>query len=326
MKDVAALASVSLWTVSNAFSHPERVASSTRERVLGAAAALGYAGPNPLARSLASGRTGVVALVAAGAAEPLLADTSAALVARGLIHACDRAGVSVLFTGHPGGAAVDGWVLLRDASAAPALQGPVVAVDAPAVAGVSAVGADVAAGAAEAARHLAQLGHRRLAILSWPGCGERLEGARRGWGEAGPVEVFMARTPTGFHGRPAGRAQEERAVGPVRGDGVEAARVVVGRAPRATAILALSDSLAVGALEAVRWMGLRVPEDISIAGIDDLPESAALQLTSVFVPYLPMGELAGAMLATLMERGEAPAPGLMPTALTIRGTTGPPPS
>lgn len=325
MKDVAALASVSLWTVSNAFSHPERVASSTRERVLGAAAALGYAGPNPLARSLASGRTGVVALVAAGAAEPLLADPSAGLVARGLVHACDRAGVSVLLTGRPDGAAVDGWVLLRDASAAPGLHGPVVSVDAAPQAGVAAVGADVGAGAAEAARLLAGLGHRRLAVLSWPGAGERLEGARRGWGDAGPVEVFVAGTPEGFHGRPAGRAQEDRAVGPVRGDGVEAARVVAGRSPRATAILALSDALAIGALEAVRWMGLRVPEDISIAGIDDLPESAGLHLTTVFVPYRPMGELAGAMLATLMEDGEAPAPALMPTALSIRGTTGPPP-
>jgi DNA-binding LacI/PurR family transcriptional regulator len=111
----------------------------------------------------------------------------------------------------------------------------------------------------------------------------------------------------------------------VRGDGVEAARVVVQRSPRATAVLALSDALAIGALEAVRWMGLRVPEDISIAGVDDLPESAVLQLTSVFVPYRPMGELAGAMLATLMEHGEAPEPGLMPTSLSIRGTTGPPP-
>ena len=71
MKDVAALASVSLWTVSNSFSHPERVASNTRERVLTAAASLGYAGPNPLARSLASGRTGVVALVAADAVDAL---------------------------------------------------------------------------------------------------------------------------------------------------------------------------------------------------------------------------------------------------------------
>ena len=326
MKDVAALASVSLWTVSNSFSHPERVASNTRERVLTAAASLGYAGPNPLARSLASGRTGVVALVAAGAAEPLLADPSAALVARGLLHACDRAGVSVLLTGHGDGAAVDGWVVLRDADLAATLKGPVVAVDAPPRAGVSAVGADVGAGAEEAARQLAALGHRRLAILSWPGAGERLEGARRGWGAAGPVEVLVAGTPTGSHGRPAGRAQEDRAVGPVRGDGVEAGRVVAGREPRATAILALSDALAIGALEAVRWMGLRVPEDISVVGIDDLPESAALGLTSVFVPYRPMGELAGAMLAALMERGSAEAPALMPTSLAIRATSGPAPA
>lgn len=324
MKDVAALASVSVWTVSNVFSHPDRIASSTRERVLGAAASLGYAGPNPLARSLASGRTGVVALVADGAAEPLLADGPAAMVARGLVHACDRAGVSVLLTGHAGGAAVDGWVLLRDAAGADALQGPVVAVDAPRRDGVTAVGADVGGGAAEAARHLAGLGHRRLAILSWPGGGDRLDGALRGWDSAGPVEVFDAAVPPGPHGRPAGRAREERAVGPVRGDGVEATRVLLARIPRPTAILALSDALAIGALEAVRWAGLRVPQDISIAGLDDLPESRTLGLTTVFVPYRPLGELAGAVLATLMDRGEAASPALMPTSLTIRATTGAP--
>lgn len=325
MKDVAALASVSLWTVSNAFSHPERLSPSTRERVLMAAASLGYAGPNPLARSFASGRTGVVALVAAGAAEPLLADPSAALVARGLVQACDHAGVSVLLTGQGVGAAVDGWVLLRDASMASSLSGPVVAVDAPAGEGVVVVGADVAGGAAEAAGHLAALGHRHLAVITWPGAGRRLDGARAGWGDAGPLEVFVASTPPGFHGRPAGRAQQERAVGPVRGDGVEAARVILRRTPRATAILALSDALAIGALEAVRWMGLRVPEDISIVGMDDLPESAGQHLTTVFIPYHPMGELAGAVLAGLLEGRPATHAPPMPTSLSIRATAGRPP-
>jgi DNA-binding LacI/PurR family transcriptional regulator len=325
MKDVAELAAVSLWTVSNAFSHPERVTPSTRERVLGAAAALGYAGPDPLARSLASGRTGVIALVAAGAAEPLLADPAAAQVARGLAHACDRAGVSLLLTGRADGAAVDGWVLLRDAHPAGRLAGPVVAVDTPARDGVTPVGADVVGGVAQAARHLADLGHRHLAVLSWPGAGAREDGARAGWGAAGPLEVVVAGPPSGFRGHPAGRAQAQRAVGPVRSDGVEAARVALGRVPRPTAILALSDAMAVGALEAVRWMGLRVPGDVSVVGVDDLPDSAGLRLTTVFVPYEPMGELAGATLAELMSGGEATTPALLPTALTVRGTTGPPP-
>ena len=111
-----------MWTVSNAYSHPDRVASATRERVLAAASAIGYTGPDPAARSLALGRTRIVALVADGDAEPLLADPAAALMARGLIHACDAAGVSVLFTGRIGEAAVDGAVHLRVAP-----EGPLVA-------------------------------------------------------------------------------------------------------------------------------------------------------------------------------------------------------
>lgn len=326
MKDVAALASVSLWTVSNAFSHPERVTSRTRERVLSAAAALGYAGPDPLARSLASGRTGVVALVADGAAEPLLADPAAALVARGLLQACDRAGVAMLLTGRAGGAAVDGWVLLRDAHLAAELSGPVVAVDAGEPEGVSWVGADLAGGTAEAARHLADLGHRRLTILTWPGAGARLEGARAGWGATGPVDIVVAGPPPDAPARRPGRAENERAVGPRRADGVGAARLALARTPHPTAILALSDALAVGALEAVRWVGLRVPEDVSVVGVDDLPDSAALGLTSVFVPYRPMGERAGATLAALVERGAAPPVAPLPTSLAIRGSSGPPPN
>ena len=57
LRDVAHAAGVSVWTVSNAYSHPDRVASATRERVLAAASAIGYAGPDPAARSLALGRT-----------------------------------------------------------------------------------------------------------------------------------------------------------------------------------------------------------------------------------------------------------------------------
>jgi DNA-binding LacI/PurR family transcriptional regulator len=316
---------VSLWTVSNAFSHPERIAPSTRERVLRAAAALDYAGPDPLARSLASGRTGVIALVASGAAEPLLADPAAAQIARGLARACDRAGISLLLTGRADGTAADGWALLRQAAPAGRPAGAVVAVDAPAHQGVTPVGADVAGGAAQAARHLADLGHRRLSILSWPSAGAREDGARAGWGATGPVDVVVAGAPAGPHGRPAGTGRAQRAVGPMRSDGVEAARVALRRDPRPTAILALSDALAVGALEAVRWTGLRVPGDVSVVGVDDLPDSAGVGLTSVFVPYEPMGELAGATLAAIMRDGRAAAPAPLPTALTVRGTSAPPP-
>lgn len=314
LRDVAQVAGVSVWTVSNAYSNPDRVAPATRERVLAAAAAVGFTGPDPLARSLALGRTRIVALVADGAAEPLLADPAAALVARGLAHYCGRVGVSLLLTGSAHGSAVDGGVLFRTTPGARPAH-PVVAVDVPPAADVVVLRADVAGAGALVARHLREHGHRELVVLGWPGCGERLDGVRAGWGDAGPVRVYMAGVPEGAH---------ERAAGPTRADGETVAQMALAQTPRPTAILALSDLLARGALIAARWMGLDVPRDISIAGIDDLDGSDALGLTTAFVPYRPLGELAGATLSVLLEGGRPHLPPPLPTSLAIRASTAAP--
>ncbi len=103
LRDVAAAAGVSVWTASTAYSTPAKVAEATRERVYAAARELRYAGPHPGARSLARGRTGTVAFVAPGDAALLLGDPAAALVARGLLAACDRAGYSLLLSGRSSG-------------------------------------------------------------------------------------------------------------------------------------------------------------------------------------------------------------------------------
>ncbi len=324
LRDVARAAGVSVWTVSNAYSNPERVATATRERVLATAAAVGYAGPDPVARSLATGRTRIVALHADGAAEPLLADPAAALVARGLVRACDRAGVSLLLSGAPGTAAVDGAVLFR---ALPPERSPhpAVVVDAPPVPGLTVLRADVHGAAAQAAAHLRELGHSDLVVLAWPGCGERLDGVRAGWAGAGPIQVYMAGDPQGHHAREAGPDAGRRAVGPTRADAEIAARVALAREPRPTAVLALNDLLARVVLDTARWIGLDVPRDLSVVGLDDLPGSDALGLTAVFVPYRPLGELAGATLSALIDGGEAEVPPPLPTSLVLRGTTGPPP-
>ena len=307
LRDVAHAAGVSVWTVSNAYSNPDRIASATRERVLAAASAIGYTGPDPAARSLALGRTQIVALVGERDAEPLLADPAAALMARGLMHSCDGAGVAVLFTGRVGAAAVDGEVHLR----VPPEGGPRprVLLDAPPADGVPTVRADVAGAGAAMARHLRDLGHRELVILAWPGAGERLDGARAAWGDD-PLHVYMVTT--------------SRVGGPTAADGETAARLALAGTPRPRAILALSDLLARGAMDAARRLGLAVPRDVSIVGIDDLEGNEALGLTSVFVPYGPMGELAGVILAALIEGGTPEVPPPLPTAVALRGSAGPP--
>lgn len=160
-------------------------------------------------------------------------------------------------------------------------------------------------GVAGAARRLAGLGHRHLAVLSWPGAQRRLDGARAGWGDAGPLQVVMAPGPWRLDGEPTGRA-------------------ALGMRPRPTAVLALSDALALEALDAAAHAGLRVPDDLSVMGVDDTPGSASLGLSTVAVPYRAMGELAaGALLALVDGRPVPPAPAL-PAELMLRRTTGPP--
>ena len=82
------------------------------------------------------------------------------------------------------------------------------------------------------------------------------------------------------------------------GPGCAAAR------PRPTAVLGLSDGLALSALSAAHWMGLWVPGDVSVAGLDDLPRSEAAGLTSALVPYRPLGERAGDLLTALLAGGD----------------------
>ena len=310
LRDVAKAAGVSIWTASNTFSNPDRVADATRQRVLAAADELDFAGPNPGARSLARGETRMIALIGPGDAEPLLGDPAAALVARGLIGACDRAGLSLVLTGQTDGLLVDGRVFFRTLSD-PTVRGPVVGVDGPAPDGVPTVGADVRAGAAAVGRLLTDLGHRVIAVLCPPGDVVRLAGAADAFAELGPLAVY--------------RGGSGRTDWPTHADGQAAARAALSRTPRPTALFALSDTLAIGALEAAHHLGLRVPQDVSIAGLDDLPESGARGLTTALVPYRPMGELAADILVARLAGEATPSPPALPTPLVARTTTGPPP-
>lgn len=320
LRDVAAAAGVSVWTVSNAYSNAAKVSEGARQRVFDAAARIGYLGPHPGARSLARGRTGVVAFVAPGDSEALLGDPAAALVARGLLTACHRAGHSMLLSGQASGEMVDGRVFFREVAISDR-RVPTLVVDGDAGPGLVAVRADVRGAARAATAHLRDLGHRHLAVLGWRGADERLAGIQDGW-ETGvpPPAVFAldaesARDPGG-----AG------VTGPTPAAGEALARAALARRPRPTAILALSDTLALSALHVAHWMRLDVPGELSVAGLDDLPASAAVGLTSVLIPYRALGERAGDLLMARLEGEELEAFPELPTALSIRRSTGPPPT
>ncbi len=304
-RDVANAAGVSVALVSYAFNRPGRVAPATRERILQTAAALGYAGPDPTARALRLGRHGTISFRGTGSVEELVGDPAAALVVRGLARACDRSGRALVLGGESAPiTAVDGAVLWRESAPAGA-GGRMVTIDAPAPSPRSSaidVGADLAGGMASACRHLIDRGHERLAILSWPGAGTRLSAAMQHWAPR-PVRVYEM---------PAAE----------RGHGEVAARRALSEDERPTAILGLADELALGAIDAALRLELDVPRDVSVCGVDDLPSARVADLTSLFVPYRPMGDLAGAVLVDLIAGEKPPAPQLLPTSLTVRSTTG----
>ena len=291
---------MSVALASYAFSRPDRVAAPTRERILQTATALGYRGPDATARALRLGRPASFGLVGSDGIASLLADAAAVEVARGLGRAADRLGVDLIIGSTAGGPAVYFRTAPRENTP------DAVLVDPPDGSPGTAVTADVAAGTAAAARLIAGLGHTRLAVVAWPGCGGGLDGVRAGWGPDRPLTVIMA-------------------PGPGRRDGDPSGRAVLALNATPTAVIALSDPLAFEVLDAAANAGLDVPRDISVVGVDDLPGSAALGLTSVNVPYRPMGEQAANILWARVSGSPGPDAAALPTELIVRSTTGAPP-
>ncbi len=122
---------------------------------------------------------------------------------------------------------------------------------------------------------------------------------------------------------PASLGIEER-FGSTRAAGADAAARLLAATPRPTALLAMSDMLAIGAIEQARAQGLRVPEDLSVVGFDDIPLARELSppLTTVRQPLVEKGRIAAELL---FGRRVAAGPIVLPTELVVRGTTAPPP-
>jgi DNA-binding LacI/PurR family transcriptional regulator len=180
------------------------------------------------------------------------------------------------------------------------------------VPGVASVTSENEEGGRLMARHLLGLGHRRLAMLTgataWPG------GERRFAGFLAETSNLGLRVPL------------------LRADAwsVEAARaaarpLLVSESP--TAVFAANDVLAVGVLLAAQELGLRVPDDLSVAGFDDFDFATMVSptLTTVSVDFVQMGMCGAEVLITLAEGGHLPPNVSLPSALVVRGSTGPPP-
>ena len=331
IRDVARLAGVSTATVSQALNGRGRVDVRTRERVAQAASKLRYA-PNVSGRRLARRRAECVAVIQGRNMTTVFNDSFYRVVLSGMAEVTQARGYSLVVTPPPaesathsdlsrvlGHGAVDG-VLVAGALDAGLLLAfrhrglPIVLVDnyLPGV-DLPAVVPDYQAGARLATEHLLRLGHRRVAFLgaavSYPFGSQTLQG----YGEALAAHRIV-------HDPALVRRAEisvDAATAVTRG------LLTLPEPP--TALFAVTDAMAIGALRAARERGVRVPEGLAVVGMDDIEMSAYIDppLTTVRVAKDAMGRFAAEWLIGLIEGDAAgqPAPSL-PTELIVRGTCG----
>jgi DNA-binding LacI/PurR family transcriptional regulator len=351
ISDVASALGVAVSTVSNAYNRPDQLSPKLRAHILDMAAQLGYPGPNPVARSLRQQRAGAVGVLFAERLSYAFTDPAAVLVLDGIASALEAAGLGLLLV--PGRAdntttvqraLVDGFLvysmLEEDPLVAAALSRriPTVLLDQPPRAGVPSITVDDADGARQAAEHLLNLGHRRFAIIT-DRLSEPLAGAasaeRLTLHEQAMHTFFV--TQLRFQGyrlalEGAGLTWKDVPISMCadnsEADGTAAMQSLLTSSPRPTAVLCLTDRLALGALTAVQQADLHVPDDISIVGFDDIPTAAQATppLTTIRQEHREKGCLAGQSLVRLLRGEAASQTGPLPVHLVIRGTTGPSPS
>jgi DNA-binding LacI/PurR family transcriptional regulator len=354
LQTIADEVGVSRMTVSNAFSRPDQLSASLRDRILEVAEKLGYSGPDPTARALVSGTAGAIGVVLSDALTYTLTDEVAMAFLAGIADELGAGGRALTLLP---AAPEDGTMPARDVAIDGALvyschsdstatswllrrRLPLVFVDQAAAPGIPSVNVDDRAGARAAAQHLVDLGHRAIGIvttgfggdfgvladpLSQPLANterERLQGWTDALTPAG-ITPTVVRLP---HTDP-----EEIGYG--------GAQTLLGLDRRPTGVLCFSDAIAVGAIAAIQDAGLSVPSDVSVVGFDDNPVARRSRpaLTTVRQDSQAKGRAAAGLLVAAIEkhRDQDPTGGtnghatrarhlVLPTELVVRDSTSAP--
>ncbi|MEM7445076.1 MAG: LacI family DNA-binding transcriptional regulator [Pseudomonadota bacterium] len=333
IRDIARIAGVSTATVSRAFAKPGQVAEPTRQRVLDLAERLGYR-LNMRAVDFRHGRTNAIIVLVSDIANPFYSEFFKGIEERArsdgyILLIGDTAGdakseetyIGMLLTGRADGLIINTG-FCPESLAEPFARSPSTMLP-PVVSCADLDGLDVPTVQIDnyrssqlAAEHLLGLGHHRMAVI------------------CGPLSI------RGFADRLAGFADlTQRAGRPIPDDLIvtggmtmESARALttslMTREDRPTAIFAHSDEMAMGALHALRNLGLRVPEDVSVVGYDDMNYAKVVtpSLTTVHLPRRLWGATACQQLLLQISSGDHALPNIdMPTELIVRQTTAPPP-
>mgnify|MGYP006300208259 CR=1 FL=1 len=326
--DVAQHAGVAPATVSRVLNDSGYVSDDTRRRVRQAIDELGYA-PNRLARGLRSKQTQTLGLVVTDITNPFWTT-----VARGVEDVASEHGFSVILCNTDESDAkqeqyvnlllekqVDGFLLVPasgDTSAVAQLQQrdvPLVILDRAVPLPVDTVRCDSEVGAYDLVMHLLNLGHRRIGLLGGSPtvstAQDRLRGYRRALQQAGiPVDEDLI-----LH-----RDYTQEA-------GYVMTQAILALPERPTALFAVNNFIAIGAVRALREANVRIPEDMALVGFDDLPLALMVEpfLTVAAQPAYEMGAKATALLLERINAEETPdthSEMVLPTELIVRRSSG----
>lgn len=335
ISQIAKEAGVSKTAVSFAFNDPSQLAPGTVKHIREIAERLGYT-PDPIARSMTTRRTNALGLLLPQDIATSMSNPFYTQFIRGMGKICGRAGLTLMLVPPLWGsmmkaiphATVDGFVvvglevdrgeilLMRQRDM------PFVMVDSEAPADVPSVNVDDRSGARAVMRHVLSKGHRRIAIV----CIES--------GKAGQIEEYT--------GTLAARLAGYREALAERGLSIDDPEITVVEAPtsweggqvafnrlwasdsRPTAIVAMSDIIAIGVMEAAGAYKLHLPRDLSVVGFDDLPDARYIRpgLTTVRQPVEEKGQLAAEVLVSALEKSGEVKHHVLPTELVIRHSVG----
>lgn len=339
IKDIAERAGVSKTTVSFALNNPNRISAETRSRILAIVDELGYV-PDPVARTLTTKRLGSLGLLLPQPLPEALANPYLCELLRGIGEVCDERGLSLTMLPPIGGkvveaarrAAVDALLTIGvgpGTEVAELLRRrhlPFVTIDGAESETTVNVGIDDEGAAAALMHHVLEFGHREIAVLelmpeAWcegEACfslvrDRRLAGFRRAVEEAsGGAAVRLRVVP---------------AEGSIQGGAGAAAELLGPDAvgPRPTAIVAMSDVVALGVYEGARRLGLSIPRDLTVVGFDDIPFAPLAEppLTTIRQPGREKGAVAAALALGLLE-GNAAAHCVLGTELVRRASAAAP--
>jgi len=329
IKEIAKLAGVSRSTVSRVINNDPNVSDHTREKVQAIIDEQEYR-PNPVARSLISGRTHVLGLVIPMAFSSLFTDPFFSLLSQGISSTCTannytlmlwliepdyekRANDNIL-----NNRLIDGIIVASNVIDDPLIEGliarkvPLLQIGRNNCPDVSSVDADNVHGATMAVRHLVNIGRKNLATVTgqmnrYSGQ-DRLTGFKRGLQEKN-LPILEERIAFGDFTEKGAYLQTKTLLSRTKFDGMFVA----------------SDMMSFGAIRAIQEAGLCVPDDIAVVSFDDIPAAARHHppLTTVRQPIHQMGSIAAQTLIDQLDNNDTATPRriILPTELVLRETT-----